>query len=585
MKLSDFRLFGLIWLQIHKKTRTAKAKFWQFRSAKRAHVWVLHYSQKADLLNRQYQSQFTKERLTDLQQEQESQFPSMPDITVYNEGVVKLLQQLSPFKAAGPDGITPYVLKTAAEELAPALTIIFQKPLDTGIVPLDWLCANITPIFKKGDRTSPANYRSVNLTSVCSKILEHILHTNIMRHLDSHKILCQQQHGFRKNHSCETQLISTVQDIAQNLDNKYQTDVIIMDFTKAFDKVPHQRLLLKLWRYGIRNKTHAWIKSFLTNRKQRVIVDGENSPWVDVESSVPQGTVTGPLDFLLFINDLPESLSCNVRLFADDCILYTNISSDEDAARLQEDLDRLTQWQNTWQMMFNPDKCYVLRVTHSRSPQVFAYKLNNTVLKEADSHTYLGVDISSDLTWNSHINRITSKANKSLGFLRWNLYSCSKQIKEMAYKSLVRPILEYSSPVWDPHMKTLAKQLEAVQNRAARFVSGVYSRKSSITSIKQELKWTDLETRRKVARLIIFHQSLAGQLAIPVRNFLRPVQRTSRNTNPEYNFTPIAANKNCYKNSFLPHTLIDWNNLPQSITTIKDKDAFKSAINHHFNIN
>ena len=132
---------------------------------------------------------------------------------------------------------------------------------------------------------------------------------------------------------------------------------------------------------------------------------------------------------------------------------------------------------------------------------------------------------------------------------------------------------------------TLAKQLEAVQHRAARFVSGVYSRKSSITSIKQELKWTDLETRRKVARLIIFHQSLAGQLAIPVRNFLRPVQRTSRNTNPEFNFTPIAANKNCYKNSFLPHTLIDWNNLPQSIITIKDKDAFKSAIYHNFNIN
>ena len=188
----------------------------------------------------------------------------MPDITVYNEGVVKLLQQLSPFKAAGPDGITPYVLKTVAEEIAPALTIIFQKSLDTGTVPHDWLCAMITPIFKNGDRTSPANYRSVNLTSVCSKILEHILHTNIMRHLDSCKILCQQQHGFRKNHSCETQLISTLQDIAQNLDNKYQTDVIIMDFTKAFDKVPHQRLLLKMWRYGIRNKTHAWIKSLTT---------------------------------------------------------------------------------------------------------------------------------------------------------------------------------------------------------------------------------------------------------------------------------------------------------------------------------
>ena len=162
-----------------------------------------------------------------------------------------------------------------------------------------------------------------------------------------------------KKHSCETQLVSTVQDIAQKLDNKFQTDVIIMDFSKAFYKVPHQRMLLKLWRFRIRNITHAWIKPFLhvTNRKQRVIIDGENLHWADVESSVPQGTV-------------PESLSYNVGLFADVCILYTKITGDEDAARLHEDLNRLTQWQSTWQM-FNPEKCYVLHVTHSRSPQVY----------------------------------------------------------------------------------------------------------------------------------------------------------------------------------------------------------------------
>ena len=137
-----------------------------------------------------------------------------------------------------------------------------------------------------------------------------------------------------------------------------------MDFHKAFDKVPHRRLLLKLWRYGIRGNIHKWIEGFLTQRRQRVVIDGEFSPWVDVESSVPQGTVTGPLDFLLFINDLPDDINNHVRLFADDCILYSKVAGPEDASSLQKDLDTLTSWQNKWQMAFNAQKCYVLRITH-----------------------------------------------------------------------------------------------------------------------------------------------------------------------------------------------------------------------------
>ena len=350
--------------------------------------------------------------------EEDSGIPSMCEIIIEEEGVIKLLADLSPFKAAGPDEISPWILKTTAHEIGAALTIIFQRSIDTGVVPQDWLSANITPIFKKGDRTNPANYRSVNLTSVCSKIMEHILHSNIMNHLDSHQILCHQQHGFRKSHSCETQLIATIQDIAVNLDQRTQTDMIIMDFSKAFDKVPHQRLLLKLWRYGIRGKTHKWITSFLTQRKQRVVLEGENSEWVRVESSVPQGTVTGPLYFLLFINDLPDGICTNVRLFADDCILYNSVAGPEDAGKLQKDLDKLTAWQDKWQMEFNAAKCYVLRITHARSLHQYSYTLNNTTLQDTDSHTYLGVDISHDLTWNSHINRIAGQFHTKKDILK-----------------------------------------------------------------------------------------------------------------------------------------------------------------------
>lgn len=173
--------------------------------------------------------------------------------------------------------------KITAEEISPALAYIFELTLDTGIVPQDWLLSNITPIYKKGDKTTPSNYRSVNLTSVVSKVFEHILKSNVMKHLDKHNILCENQHGFRRNHSCETQLINTIQDIAMALDQKNQVDMIIMDFAKAFDKVPHRRLLLKMNRYGIRGKVLKWTEAFLTQRKQRVVINGKASKWVAVD--------------------------------------------------------------------------------------------------------------------------------------------------------------------------------------------------------------------------------------------------------------------------------------------------------------
>lgn len=459
-----------------------------------------------------------------------------------------------------------------------AVKIIFQLSLDTGVVPTDWLISNITPILKKGDRTVPSNYRSVNLTSVASIIFEHILKSNVMKHLDKHQILCENQHGFRRNHSCETQLINTTHEIACLLDQKHQVDMIIMDFAKAFDKVPHRRLLLKLDRYGIRGKALNWTEAFLTQRKQRVVIDGKCSEWVDVKSSVPQGTVTGPMDFLVFINDLPQNLTSSVKLFADDCIVFRKVSGPEDAGMLQKDLDVLTAWQSKWQMAFNAQKCYVLRVTHSKSPKKFIYTLNNTELAEKKEYPYLGVTLTSNWSWNSHVNNTAAKANRTLGFIKRNLHSCSKQVKNLAYKSLVRPTMEYCGSVWDPSTKELKQKLESVQNRGARFVTADYRRTSSVSHMKQELKWEPLEERRRVTRVCILHQAQSGRLAIPTQTILRPVVRSSRHGS----YIQIPCNKNCLKFSFMPKTLIDWNALPQHIKEIEDKDNFKAAVAQHY---
>ena len=199
---------------------------------------------------------------------------------------------------------------------------LFNQSYDSGELPEDWRNARVVPIFKKGAKHDPSNYRPVSLTTVLCKLMEHVVYKDIMNHLENYVILFANQHGFRKNHSCETQLILTVEDLARNVDNGDQMDILIIDFSKAFDKVPHRRLLSKLQFYGIQGKTLAWIESWLINRSQSVIVDGVCSSSVAVMSAVPQGTVLGPLMFLLFVNDMQDDLQCSLRLFADDALLY-----------------------------------------------------------------------------------------------------------------------------------------------------------------------------------------------------------------------------------------------------------------------
>ena len=257
----------------------------------------------------------------------------------------------------------------------------------------------------------------------------------------------------------------------------------MLDFSKAFDTVPHKRLLAKLHHYRIDHQVCAWIQSWLTQRTQSVVVDGVSSPPVRVLSGVPQGTVLGPLMFLLYINDIATGISSPLRLFADDCLLYQTIKSIEDSIILQKDLELLSQWTTVWQMKFNISKCIVIRCTRSLTPFQYDYKLSDITLSTNEQHPYLGILLHKALSWSGHITNIANKASRIFNFLRRNLSKCSPTVKASSYLTLVHPIMEYAASVWDPyHLKNI-QTLEKVQRRAARWVMNDYSWYSRVSNM------------------------------------------------------------------------------------------------------
>ena len=400
-----------------------------------------------------------------------------------------------------------------------------------------------------------------------------------MGHLDVNDILTDVQHGFRKARSCESQLILTVDDLARNIDAGVQTDVILLDFAKAFDKVPHPHLLRKLEYYGLSGSLLKWIRNFLHGRTQRVVIDGESSNIAPVTSGVPQGSVLGPLLFLVYINDLPDCISngTKVKLFADDTMVYRAINSRADAVQLQHDLDSLQEWERKWLMTFHPGKCQVLHITKRKKQEHHTYAIHGTDLKSAESAKYLGVEISSDLSFDKHIDNITKKGLKTLGFLRRNLpgRSCSRETKTTCYNALVRPVMEYASCIWDPHTNKATSKAEAVQRSAARYVMNNFSRRSSVTAMTDELKWKTLEHRRATSKVTMMYRICNKLIDIP-DNQLVPLNTRTRGHTKRF-FVP-RSRTSLLRDTFFPNTIRLWNGLPENVVSSPSIDIFKTRV-------
>ena len=295
-----------------------------------------------------------------------------------------------------------------------------------------------------------------------------------------------------------------------------------------------------------------------------------------MSSGVPQGSVVGPALFLAYINDLPERLNSQTRLFADDTAVYRLSASNDDRDQLQQDLLRLESWEKSWEMEFHPQKCTVLPISRSHNPIKNTYHLHGHTLENVTSAKYLGVTLSKNLSWDIHINNICNKANKILGFLRRNLKIGSTKVKDTAYKTFVRPILEYACTVWDPYTKDQIDQLEAVQRRAARFVVNRYHNTSSVTAMIQALQWPSLQHRRKIARLAMLKKILDHEAAFS-RDKIKLAPNRSRRAHP-HQLVKIQGKQLYRTNSFLPKTIREWNDLPEETMAADTLDTFKSRV-------
>ena len=384
-----------------------------------------------------------------------------------------------------------------------------------------------------------------------------------MKYLEQNNKLSNRQHGFRSKHSCESQPIELTSQISHLLDSGKEVDPIILDFSKAFDKVNHAKLLMKLYSIGANKQVTNWVRSFLEGRTQEVVVDGCLSSTCDVSSGVPQGSVIGPTLFLIYINDLADCVNSGIRLFADDTVIY-NITDNRN--QLQDDLLSLELWESSNDMEFNPHKCEHIRFSRKRKKATTNdYSLHATSVPKANTIKYLGVKLEPNLKWNTNTDFITNKASTKLGFVRRTIPPSQQQLRDKAYKQIVRPVLEYSSTVWDSSLTcSQEQQLEAVQRRAARTVHNIKrtDRVTSTTALINSLEWDLLATRRERRRICMFRAMHYNEVATKISDFLSPFVPTagySRRHSHQYTI-PHCKSKH-HQNSYFVSTGKVWNNL------------------------
>ena len=549
---------------------------------------------KADILQNQYVQVFSDPQKANIGECLESEglpqglAKGFSNFSFTEEDIVEALGELDPYSAA-PDGDIPArVLTSCKAELAEPLSRFWSESLSSGCIPEPLKMQQITPIYKKGDKTDPANYRPVSLTSHIMKTFERVFRKNLVGFLEDNKLLSKNQHGFRKKRSCMTQLLSHIERIYECLNKDVEVDVIYLDFAKAFDKVDHQVLLAKLERYGISGHALSWLREFLLDRKQAVVVEGQRSSSRMVISGVPQGTVLGPVLFVLYINDLLESIS-NGLGFADDTKLIGAIQSMMGVANLQSELNKVTSWSERNNMQLHEQKFEVLSYSLYKPsakdlrelplyPETWEYMTpKGHIITPRETVRDLGVYVSSNRSWAAHIDKTAQGASKMAAWTLSAFRDRSVPVMLTLYKSMVRSKLEYCCPVWNPTSIGEIQKLEDVQRSFTRHISGC--RDMSYWDRLKRLKIMSLQRRRERYCIIHVWKILNGNAPNDIGMEFQTSERHGiKATIPSISKDAKMSVRSDYDKSFKVRAAQLWNLVPGGIGKLGTLDSFKIGL-------
>ena len=535
--------------------------------------------EKANIFNAHYSGVFTSEDPILPEEPVHKDCPEMDDMIFSTNKINEIIDQLSNSTAAGPDGLSQRIIKEVSKQISYPLCKLFKKSMETSQIPNEWKQANVKPIFKKGAKTLPINYRPISLTCVIVKIMERAIKESIMAHLISKSLLNPSQHGFLPKKSVSTNLNSFLDFVTKNVDAGHPVDVLYLDFSKAFDKVPHKRLIQKLKCYKINHKVTKWIENWLSRRKQMVTVNGASSEWVDVVSSVVQGSVLGPVLFLIYIDDIDYCLGHYegfMSKFADDTKVAKVIDSEVKAQELQSIISNLQKWCENWGMNFNIDKCSVIHF--GQQNRKYEYTMNNQVVSSNSSQRDLGVILSETSKPSIQCATAAKKANQVLGRITKAFTCYKKDTMLLIYKAFVRPHLEHAVTAWSPWLRKDIDLIEAVQHRATRRMSDVHG---SYAERLSQLRLQSLEERRKRGDAIEVYKYLHcyhNQELFKVLSSNRPSTRHLQSYKPLY--VP-RARLDIRKNFFSIRGAELWNHLPSEVRQSVSVNAFKNAYDRH----
>lgn len=579
----------LFWKHVNKKTKVKESvpDLYTERAPDKVAETDL---EKAELLVKHFASVHIKEQgwTWDLKDEKRSANDSF-NIQITEEQVRKKLNELNVNKSPGPDLVHARILKEASSSIVKPLFLIYNQSIKLGKIPTAWKLASVTPVFKnKGSKNDVSNYRPISLTSIVSRIMESIIRDGLMEYIKEKNLLSPNQFGFVTGRSTVLQLLTVLDKWTKIIDDGNAIDVIFCDFQKAFDTVPHKNLLEVLSYYGVNDVILNWIKDFLSDRRMMVCVNGVKSAKHSVRSGVPQGSVLGPLLFIIYINLLIEKCNDdNIYLYADDLKIFEEITSDEQMEMLQNKLDMIYDWTCYSLLRLHPEKCVRMRITSQRSPNnqdEGFYNVDLRKLKTVEVEKDLGVHIDNKLQFEDHIYIIVKKANGLLGMIRRSFIFLDEIMFKQLYVAIVRPHLEYAAPVWNPHTKKMIILIENVQRRATKLLPSLKD-----LPYKERLKKINLPTlqyRRYRGDMIeaykLTHGITDDQNILKLRTD-KEIDRAS--TAHQFSIVKGKFRKDVRKFYFKERIADQWNNLPKNVVTASTLNTFKNRLDKIWKIN